>query len=287
MSQELGTEARALLANARHSSDPSSSDRWAVRRAVAKRIARVGAASAALTAGVATTKAGATLAGGFKFALLSQFGLATVAGATLASSAMFVHTSVMRTPVDPPALIVQAPRSHPTLRPSSPAAIVNTAPEPLPSTEDAEPNVDSSNADPPRQVDSEPIERSSGALHESTSTSKPHSTADRRSASPITATREARQQGVISAPAGLRDEGRALAEVQHALSEHRGADALRLLELQSKRFADGSLVQERAAARIFALCELGRRGEARVAAEGFAQAWPDSPLLGRVLTTCK
>lgn len=285
MSQELGTEARALLASARHSSDPSSSDRWAVRRAVAKRIARVGAASAALTAGVTTTKAGATLAGGFKFALLSQFGLATVAGATLASSAMLFHVNVIQPHAASASAVVSTTVPH---SPPPSAAAVRNTPEPLRPTESAAQEEGSSGTDAPRAIRTNAIGSGSPTMRETTPPIRGERSSDRPLVSPIT--REARQQVAISrisAPAALRDEGRALAQVQNALSEHRGSDALRLLELHGKSFAGGALEQERAAARIFALCELGRRGEARVAAEGFARAWPDSPLLGRVLTTCK
>jgi hypothetical protein len=287
---QLGTEARALLARARHSNDPSASDRWAVRRGVAKQVVRVGAASAALTASITTTKASATIASGLKLTLLSQFGLATVAGATLASSAMFVHTSVVRTHADPPAVTGQTPPPSSTLR-ASPTARVKVVPELRRTAEGASMETDAYGSESLPEVNSESISGSSRVIDDRTSTRKTVPTANRQSPSqvvtPTHETREARQQGVITAPAALREEGRALAEVQNALSEHRGAEALRLLEVQGRSFASGALVQERAAARIFALCELGRRGEARVAAEGFAQTWPDSPLIGRVVATCK
>lgn len=288
MSQELGAEARALLARARRSSDPSASDHWAVRRGVAKQIARVGAASAALTAGISTSKAGATLAGGLKLALLSQFGLATVAGATLATSAMFIGEKVIDP--DPPSAVSTTIRQHRAAAPSHSAPSARAL-EPLLPLEGVTPKPPSPAAsfgsEARLEIRADPGERKLPTTNGEISTSKAERTAARKPTRQILADREAHTQAESTAPTALRDEGRALAQVQSALSEHRGADALRLLELHGKSFEGGALAQERAAARIFALCELGRRGEARAAAEGFAHAWPDSPLLGRVLTTCK
>jgi RNA polymerase sigma-70 factor (ECF subfamily) len=69
----------------------------------------------------------------------------------------------------------------------------------------------------------------------------------------------------------------------------RGGDAqraVRLLDEQDHTHADGSLQQERSAARILALCRLGRTTEARAQAQAFSQRFPQSPLLAKVQASC-
>lgn len=87
-------------------------------------------------------------------------------------------------------------------------------------------------------------------------------------------------------PPSLGEEGRALALVQRHLREHEGASALRLLAEQDKAFRQGVLVEERAAVRVYALCEAGERIAARTAATAFVERYPRSPLTARVRNTC-
>src|SRR5262249_45727507 len=75
---------------------------------------------------------------------------------------------------------------------------------------------------------------------------------------------------VASAKVGqLGAEARALRQAQEALDAGRAAVALALLDEQRVTFARGVLADERAAARIFALCALGRRDEAARETERF------------------
>jgi hypothetical protein len=85
---------------------------------------------------------------------------------------------------------------------------------------------------------------------------------------------------------GLRAETEALRLAQQALRDQVPAQALRLLDEQDLRFRDGLLQQERTAARILALCQLGRVEEARAQALRFERLWPRSALLGRVRSAC-
>jgi hypothetical protein len=62
--------------------------------------------------------------------------------------------------------------------------------------------------------------------------------------------------------------------------------ALALLDEHSAAHAQGELRQERAAARVVALCELGRLDEAKVARESFLREDPRSPLADRVRSAC-
>jgi hypothetical protein len=89
-----------------------------------------------------------------------------------------------------------------------------------------------------------------------------------------------------SAPPSLEVETRALGDVQRALREGRPDEALRLLAQQDASFARGSLKEERAAARVLALCAAGRVAEGRAARERFLASYPQSPAADRVRATC-
>jgi hypothetical protein len=84
----------------------------------------------------------------------------------------------------------------------------------------------------------------------------------------------------------LSVEARALAKVQSALKEGRNAEALSLVEEQQQQFAHGELQQERDAAKIVALCAVGRVAEARVAARDFLANSPRSPFATRIRSSC-
>jgi hypothetical protein len=95
----------------------------------------------------------------------------------------------------------------------------------------------------------------------------------------------------VSAPSvvaedGLRAETEALRLAQQALREKLPQQALRLLDEQDVRFRDGVLQQERAAARVLALCQANRVAEARAQGLRFERLWPQSVLLGRVRGAC-
>jgi hypothetical protein len=89
-----------------------------------------------------------------------------------------------------------------------------------------------------------------------------------------------------AAPDGLRAETEALRSAQQALRDSAPERALRLLDEQDERFRDGLLHQERAAARVLALCQAGLVREARAQAVRFERLWPRSALLGRVRAAC-
>lgn len=92
-----------------------------------------------------------------------------------------------------------------------------------------------------------------------------------------------------SAPSGgydLAAESRALAEVQRTLIGGDARRALALLDQQEVEFSAGALAAERAAARVFALCQHGAAQAARELAEAFRQRYPKSPLAARVAATC-
>ena len=89
-----------------------------------------------------------------------------------------------------------------------------------------------------------------------------------------------------AAVSSLEEETKRLREAHKALRSGKPERALELLEEQSAAFASGELREERAAARVLALCDAGKPSEAKAAAEAFLRASPRSPLAGRVRGAC-
>jgi hypothetical protein len=77
-----------------------------------------------------------------------------------------------------------------------------------------------------------------------------------------------------------------LNEAQKALAGGHPDRALELLDRHARDFPRGSLTEERAAARIIALCALGRVTTARAEAAAFVRRAPASPLAERVQAAC-
>jgi outer membrane protein assembly factor BamD (BamD/ComL family) len=84
----------------------------------------------------------------------------------------------------------------------------------------------------------------------------------------------------------LAAEIRALGEARGAMQGGDPAKALVLLDEQSAAYASGQLREERTAARVLALCKLGKRDEARALAARFLADNPRSPLADRVRGAC-
>jgi len=59
-----------------------------------------------------------------------------------------------------------------------------------------------------------------------------------------------------------------------------------LLDAQEHDYRAGSLGQERAAARVLALCGAGRTSEAVAARARFVNNYPGSPLIRRINVVC-
>jgi len=87
-------------------------------------------------------------------------------------------------------------------------------------------------------------------------------------------------------PDRLAEEAGELREAQRALRSGDSNRALALLEQQQTLYPNGSLAQERSAAKVLALCQAGRAEQARLEAQRFEQLFPNSPLLGRVRGAC-
>jgi hypothetical protein len=84
----------------------------------------------------------------------------------------------------------------------------------------------------------------------------------------------------------LAGEMGALRDAHGALQGGDPARALSLLDAQSATYAGGQLREERDAARVTALCKLGKKDEARAAAARFLSENPRSVLADRVRNAC-
>jgi hypothetical protein len=84
----------------------------------------------------------------------------------------------------------------------------------------------------------------------------------------------------------LLAETRDLGLAQRALRSGDPARALRLLNQQDLTYKHGALQQERAAARVLALCQSSPKGTATAEVERFERRWPKSPLVARLRTSC-
>jgi hypothetical protein len=84
----------------------------------------------------------------------------------------------------------------------------------------------------------------------------------------------------------LSSETQLLESVQRRLAAGDPLAALTLLDEHERHFGDGVLSDERRAARVVALCALGRSGEASVVLEELMRSAPRSPLIPRLLASC-
>jgi RNA polymerase sigma-70 factor (ECF subfamily) len=112
---------------------------------------------------------------------------------------------------------------------------------------------------------------------------------------PVASSRPAPVQAVVAPTASARTasdvtdveaEVLLIGEAHSALQAGDSSRALILLDEHVRRFPAGALGEERDAARIVALCSLGRIAEAHTATERFLWAFPSSPHAARVRGSC-
>jgi hypothetical protein len=84
----------------------------------------------------------------------------------------------------------------------------------------------------------------------------------------------------------LAQEVAILSRAASYLEAGRAADALRAIEEHQRKFPNGVLKEERYAARVQALCALGRRDEAAGDLALLSRLAPDSPQVARARQSC-
>jgi outer membrane biosynthesis protein TonB len=254
-----------LLHTVRKTGNPSVDDRSAVRRRLS-----------ALFAATAVTTSTAVVSAATKATLLSSFLWpfvtgALVGGAVIGTTAVayrsniFVDSAPARTETAGAARPPAAPRAEP---PATPGEL--TPPGELPSATPV-----------PQKEEPAPVPRLPEARSFAPPPPKPEP-----APVPVTAVSKP-APAERQSPQSLEAESRALAEAQRALRDHDTEWALGMLTQQDRTFAGGVLVEERAAARVFALCAAKRLEEGRAAAERFQKNYPGSLLTERVRQACE
>ncbi|HXX68558.1 MAG TPA: hypothetical protein VEK07_15325 [Polyangiaceae bacterium] len=84
----------------------------------------------------------------------------------------------------------------------------------------------------------------------------------------------------------LQEEVRLLSRAEQQMNDGLLPDALKTLEEHERRFPTGALTEERMAARVQALCALGRPGDAKGELSRLARAYPGSPHLQSARRVC-
>lgn len=310
--KELSPAARDLLSLARNAGAPTAAARARVEGALLERLASPVAAGAIagkvtagkLSAGAATGKAAAgvtslttkVLFGAGVSSAVVALGVALSPPSVAPSAAPLVHSASVvnvvtasRPAEAPTRSIVPVPKSTPNppaeSRENKPHAEVSRPADRRSATSEAS----KPSKAPPRERGpspvSFPVERT-----ERDGVAQPAKTSDalRGEQNPLPSPKPSKgtsSRGNTTDQLGAEAQG--LREIQRALRDGNGQTALELVATDSARFSSGVLHQERAAARIQALCMLGRAEAARREAESFEQRWPRSSLLARVRSACR
>jgi hypothetical protein len=284
--KELSSEARALIRRVGTADGPVPSDRARVKRRIVAALAGAGTTlgGSGVAAGAPVVALGATA--GSKVTLASvALWLATGAGlgaavSTPAVVSAYRRAEAVRAPVAAPALASQAKRSEPARQPLTSVERAAAATE--------APAAPTAGEAPPEPARAE-VERRAPSAEVSRDARRASPNAPITPANPAEApaTPSASASPVASTGAtSLAEETRLLHAAQRELARKNTSAALALLDEHAARFPRGALAQERSAARVLALCDLGRAAEARGAAEAFVRAAPQSPLVPRLRGSC-
>lgn len=262
---------RALYQAARPDEEPSRADLRAVRTAMMS----AGIAAATFHVSGAAGKLLALAPGGAKLFTLSQAVKYAAIGVAIGGGVATVGVAIRHNAAAHATVAVAAPKPPPLAKSNARLAPSPEPMQPEPSERANLPAASSAEASPtaiPARSNQEPP-------------SAPIATAEplETSAPPVPS---APERAAPSRALSLLDESRGLAEVQVALGSGNVSRALQLLDLQDQAFRGGSLTQERAAARVIALCA-SHRADAELAKEHFVNAYPGSPLVRRVTAACK
>ncbi|GAC1394795.1 MAG: hypothetical protein NVSMB47_04430 [Polyangiales bacterium] len=253
---DLGPDARALLDAARGGDEPSDADRRRVGAVIARRVG-LGAAVLGTAATASSSAGGATIAaaGAATFGLgkvaLVVVGIVSVVGA-VGGGAYVVHRARTVRSAPTASTAASAPMLPAPNAPNAPLAPLAPPPPALATATALDPVVA-----PPEPAPTTVAPLANGA--------------NGAKASPKKST--------------LEDELTLMQQAQSALGAGQPGKALVLLDEHAARFPNGTLSEERAGARVLALCAL-HRGDARKAGESFLAAHPASPLAARVRVAC-
>ncbi len=273
---------RSLYQAAAREEQPTRADTRAVRAAIVS----AGAAAVTLHTTTAAGKLIALIPGGVKVLTISQVVVYTGLGLALGGGIAAVGVTV--NPKQPAVATSTTPaRKSSNLQIAIPIASAELTQDTQLPTE-SELTVETKPAPTgPANVDRQSSTSSSATALVSPIQSERQSTPIPPTPGPTAIAPAAAAPAPAVTPPSLAEESRGLAAVQTALGAHDTNRALALLDAQDREYRTGNLGQERAAARVLALCAAGRRAEALAARERFMSNYPGSPLIHRVNTACK
>jgi hypothetical protein len=299
---ELSARARRVLELARHADDPLPEVQQRVERALSARIATGGESSALIAKSSAAKLApagaktlvplgvAAAMVGAGWFAL-GPASLEENSAPVRSAPSQSASVAPARTPAaappgvpSPPSVDARPLAQSIGVAPAAPAA----RPRALPAARRIENTAPTRRAEPPPERRTPPDAPSNGggpslsrATDPSAAPAAPIAVEVAASATPLGERPAARR-----AKDPLLAETEALRAAQRALRSGDAARALELLHEQERTYAAGALHEERAAARILALCQAGLADAARASTERFVQRWPRSALRARVVSAC-
>lgn len=281
---ELGPDAKSLLDAASGGDEPSVADRARVRAALGARLAITAAAAGVALTAVSSAAASASSAGTAVGTTAAGAGVG-VAGASGAAGASVAGAATIAAPLGIGMKLLLAFGAATAVGVGAVSYVESTPP--APTVIAAPPSVvaprDPSRVAPIAPPSALPVAPASAAPAASTASASASVSALASNAPPSAPAAPA--VSTASTDAIDRELG-LIREAQLALQSGNGARALVLLDEHARRFPAGSLGEEREAARVFALCSLGRTSEARAAADRFLAAFPRSPQAARVRSSC-
>ncbi len=310
---DLTPEDRALLDLARGGHDPGAGDRDRVRTAIA---AQLGIA-AGLVSSSAGAVGGASAAGGVpsgvglvaaKFIGAAALVVSVCAGSAVAYRAMRTAPSAPATTlVAAPAIVARAPVAEKDIPVAAPTVVAAVPVETMTPLTRPEPVVRADRAAQPTTPTGGPAaishaaSRFAGAtdIHPAVANAAPLDTAatapvapgnaETLGLAPVVPTATGTSGMAVASspsPSSLLAETELIRAGLAALHVADPARALALFDQHEREFPAGILADERDVERIAALCDLGRRADARTRASSFLRRRPNAPLTGRVLSSC-
>jgi hypothetical protein len=268
MNGDLGPAARAIVEGGRAGDDPTEADRARVKAALMLSLAGGAAAASAASAAGSASSAGAAKGASTAGAVAKVIAALAIAGAVV---------GIISIGLQPPAAKA---RSGEALGASLPAREVEDAARELEEPDVGAAAAPTTNADPAAAVI---------AATKAPGGAKASGGALRQEGASVTAASSSKvmaKAAAASTGSTLEAETRKLREAHSAMRSGDPARALELLDEQSTAFAGGELRQERAAARVLALCQAGRAAEASAESARFLRDNPSSPLADRVRAAC-
>jgi len=246
--KELGPEASALLDAARWGDEPTAADEKRVLAAIGKHLAASSAVVALVDTASKPLEAATSVAAKAKASVYSAWAAKGLAAVALVGAVGVGASMAVRA-------------THRTIR-RAPMATENPA---------------AGVTQPANARRLEALEAVGSEGPAPSTANRPDVSAPSFGPAPV---HESRARGAVAA------EVRMLTEAQADIQAGDAERALAILDAHSRRYPKGALVEEREAARIAALCALGRVTEAREAADRFVRATPRSPQVGSVRASC-